>query len=89
MLHVPSVAAAAPALLYQHRPIRLVFRVVGGPVKVGGFAAVGELHTEAEELIGERVAFEGSAVQQVRELLFLSGGEVAQAEAEGEAEPGG
>jgi hypothetical protein len=35
------------------------------------------------------VAFDGDAVQQVGELLLLSGGEVAQAEAEGEAEPGG
>jgi len=35
----------------QHRSIWLVVMVVGGPVKVGGFPAVGELHTEAEELI--------------------------------------
>jgi hypothetical protein len=74
MLHVPGGAATAPAVWYQHRPIRLVFRVVGGLVKVGGLAAVGELHPEAEELIGERVTSEGSAVQQVRELLLLSGG---------------
>ena len=79
MLHVPCGAGTAPALLHQHRPIRLVFRVVGGLVKVRCLAAVGELHTEAEELIGERVASEGSAVQQVRELLLLSGGDIAQA----------
>jgi hypothetical protein len=66
--------------LEQHRPIRLrlLFGVVGGgPVKVGGLAAVGELHPEAEKRIGERVASEGDVVQQGRELLLLSGGEVA------------
>ena len=61
----------------QHRSIWLVVRVIGGTVKVGGLTTVGELHTEAEELIGERVVFEGDAVQQVGELLLLSGGEVA------------
>src|SRR4029453_2756080 len=77
--HVPCGAGTAPALLHQHRPIRLEFRGVGGLVKVGGLAAVGEPHPETEKLIGKRVAFEGGAVQQVRELLLLSGGDVAQA----------
>jgi hypothetical protein len=43
----------------------------------------------AEELIGERVVSQGDAVQQLGELLLLAGGDVAYAEAEGEAEPGG
>src|SRR5215218_7371756 len=72
----PRLSAAAPSLLMQHRSIWLVVMVVGGTVKVGGFTTVGE-HTEAEELIGERVAFDGDAVQQVRELLLLLSGDVA------------
>ena len=78
VLHVPGLAPTAPTVLVEHRPIWLLFRVIGGSVKVGGFPAVCELHTEAEKLIGERVAFDGDAVQQVGELLLLSGGDVAQ-----------
>jgi hypothetical protein len=50
-----------------------VLRVVGGRVKVRRLLAVGKLHTEAEELIGKRLTSQGNAVQQVRELLLLSG----------------
>jgi hypothetical protein len=50
MLHVPGRAATACTVLVEHRPIRLLFWVVGGPVKVGGLTTVGELHPEAEEL---------------------------------------
>jgi hypothetical protein len=56
VLHVPRRAAAAPALVVEHRSIWLLIRVIGGRVEVGGLTTVGELHTEAEELIGERVA---------------------------------
>jgi len=52
-------------------------------------AAVGELQPEAQDVIGQRVVVEVGAVQQVRELPLLSGGEVAQAQVEGEGEPGG
>jgi hypothetical protein len=44
-------------VLGEHRPIWLLFRVAGGPVKVGGFPTVGGMHAEAEKLIGQRVAF--------------------------------
>jgi hypothetical protein len=66
---------------------RLPLQVVGRAVKVGGLATVGELHPETQELIGQGVTFETNAVNQVRELLLLSGGDSAQAQAEGEAEP--
>jgi hypothetical protein len=38
------------------------------PVEVGGLAAVGELHAEAQELVGHRVVFEGAVVEQVGKL---------------------
>jgi hypothetical protein len=89
ILDVPGRAAAAPTVLVQHRGIwRLALRVVGRAVEIGGLATVGELHPEAQELIRQRVCVDDGA-KQVRELLVLSDRDGAQAQAEGEVEPGG
>jgi hypothetical protein len=61
----------------------------GRPVEVGGLAAVGELHAEAQELVGHWVVFEGAVVEQVGKLLLLADGEVADTQAEREGEPVG
>jgi hypothetical protein len=62
MLDVPGRAAAASAVLDQYRWIwRLAVRAVGWAVEVGGFTTVGKLHTEAQELIGQRVCFDDGA----------------------------
>lgn len=90
VLHVPRCSATAPAVLHQHRPVwRLTLWVVGRAIKGRCLAAVGELHTKAQRLIGQRVVFQINAVKWVRVPPLLSDREIAKAQAEGEGEPGG
>jgi hypothetical protein len=89
VLHVPGGAATAPAVFPQHCPVWLLaLWVVRGVIKGCCLAAVGELHTKAQEVTGQRVVLRAGAVNQVREPLLLSDREVAKAQAEGEGEPG-
>src|ERR687889_782117 len=51
VLHVPPCATTTSAVFPQHGPVwRLALWVVGGVLKGGCLAAVGELHTKAQEV---------------------------------------